>query len=138
MEQKQLYREASLKSIRSPEELNQYLRVTSLSVWLLLGAVILLLAGLLVWGSFTYIDSVVSCSAQVEDGTMTIRFEDEKGAESVQVGMRVTAGDYSDEIHSLGRDEQGLFAVAETSLADGSYQVQVHYRQTQILRLLFR
>lgn len=56
MEQKQLYREASLKSIRSPEELNQYLRVTNLSVWLLLGAVILLLAGLLVWGSFTYID----------------------------------------------------------------------------------
>ena len=49
MEQ-QLYRKVSLEHIESPEQLNEVLRVTSPSVWVLLAAVIVLLLGFLVWG----------------------------------------------------------------------------------------
>lgn len=138
MAQEQLYRKGSLERIQSPEQLNDYLRVTNPSVWLLLTAVILLLAGLLIWGSFTYIDSVATGTAQVTDGSMTVRFDDPVMAETVEVGMPVTVGETSSEILSLGRDEQGLFAMARADLPDGQYEASVRYRQTQVLRLIFR
>ena len=138
MEHVHLYRKESLERIESPEQLNQVLRVTNPSVWLLLTAVILLLVGLLVWGSFTYIDSVAHGRAEVADGVMTLRFDDEDLAKSVEEGMLITVGETSSEIRSLGRDEQGIFALADTDLADGEYAAGVRYRQTQILRLLLR
>ena len=137
MERDQLYRKSSMDRIQSPEQLNDYLRVTNPSVWVLLTAVILLLAGLLVWGSFIYIDSRAYGRAEVTDGTMVVRFEDEAAAERIDAGMTVTAGAASAEIRSVGRDDQGLFALAEADLADGVYDVSVCYRQTQILHLLF-
>ena len=138
MEQAQLYRKGSLEQIQSPEQLNDYLRVTNPSVWLLLTAVILLLAGLLIWGSFTYIDSVATGSAQVTDGSMTVRFDDPTLAEAVEVGMPVTIGETTAEILSLGQDEQGLFALAKADLPDGQYAASIRYRQTQVLKLIFR
>jgi hypothetical protein len=138
MEHVHLYRKESLERIESPEQLNQVLRVTNPSVWLLLTAVILLLVGLLVWGSFTYIDSVAYGRAEVTDGVMTLRFDDEDLAKSVEEGMLITVGETSSEIRSLGRDEQGVFALADNDLADGEYAAGVRYRQTQILRLLLR
>ena len=138
MEHVHLYRKESLERIESPEQMNQILRVTNPSVWLLLTAVILLLVGLLVWGSFTYIDSMAYGRAEVSDGIMTLRFDDEKLAEDIEPGMLVTVGETSAEILSLGHDEQGIFALAETDLSDGVYEAGVRYKQTQILRLLFR
>ena len=138
MEQARLYRKKSLEQIQSPEQLNDYLRVTNPSVWILLIAVILLLAGLLVWGSLTYIDSIAYGQAAVSDGIMTIRFEDTSAAERLEPGMTVEAGGINTQISSLGRDETGVFALAETELADGTYQVLVRYKQTQVLKLLFR
>ena len=138
MERAHLYRESSLDRIQSPEQLNDYLRVTNPSVWVLLTAVILLLVGLLVWGSFTYIDSVVTGSAEVCDGTMTLRFDDPLAAESLEVGMTVNIGETSAEILSLGEDEQGSFATAQVELPDGRYEASIRYRQTQILKLMFR
>ena len=138
MERAHLYRKTSLDRIQSPEQLNDYLRVTNPSVWVLLTAVILLLAGLLVWGSLTYIDSVAYGRAEVSQGTMLVRFDEERAAENVREGMTVTVGENRAEIRSLGRDDEGLFALAETSLADGVYDAAVHYKQTQVLKLLFR
>lgn len=138
MEQSNLFRKKSLESIQSPEQLNDYLCVTNPSVWLLLTAVILLLAGLLVWGSFTYISSVAKGVGQVENGVMTLRFEEDAEAGAVEAGMSISVGESEYEIRSVGRDGQGLFALADTDLADGSYEAGVCYRQTQILRLLFR
>ena len=138
MERVQLYRKESLDHIQSPEQLDQVLRVTNPGVWLLLTAVILLLAGLLIWGSFTYIDSVARGSAEVNGGVLTFRFDDEDTAQYAEVGMSVTVGETKTEIRSLGRDGQGVFALADTDLPDGVYEAGVQYRQTQILRLLFR
>ena len=40
-----IFREKSLKKIASPEQMNDYIRVSSPSVWMVLTAVIVLLAG---------------------------------------------------------------------------------------------
>lgn len=58
-----IFRKKSLDKATSPEELNDYIRVTSPGVWLVMAAVILLLTGMLVWGIFG-----------------TVRMEDETGA----------------------------------------------------------
>ena len=46
-----LFREKSLERISSPEQLDDYIRVVSPAIWLLLIGVVLLLAGVLVWAS---------------------------------------------------------------------------------------
>ena len=88
-----IFREKSLKRITSPEELGDYLRVTSPTVWMVLAAVILLLAGMLFWSATTSIDSFVTGTAQVESGSMRILFDDEETAKIVTSGMTVKVGE---------------------------------------------
>ncbi len=95
MAQPSVYRKASMDRIQSPEQLNDYLRVTNPSVWILLAAVALILAGMLLWGSFAYIDSFAAGSAEVKGGVMTVTFQDESQAANVKAGMDVTVGDVS-------------------------------------------
>lgn len=47
---KKLFREKNVKRVSSPEELNDYMRVTSPSVWAILISVIIFLVGFTVWG----------------------------------------------------------------------------------------
>ena len=138
MEPTSVFRKASIERIQSPEQLNDYLRVTNPAVWIVLAAAILLLAGTLVWASFTYIGSSVSGVAAVENGVMTVRFEDAALEKNVEAGMIVHVGGASSPVISVGHAADGrLFAQAETALADGTYDATVRYRTTQIIRLLF-
>jgi len=66
-----LFREKSLERIENPEKLNDYLRVTSAGVWLVLGTVIVLLAGAVAWGFLGRIHSTVPAAVVTEDGTST-------------------------------------------------------------------
>ena len=137
MDQK-LFRQKSVDRISSPEQLNDYLRVTSPAVWIILLAVMLLLAGLLIWSSTAVIESYVEGAAEVKDSMMTIRFTDQNFAKKVEKGMTVTAGDHETTVASVGRDSNGLIlATAHTALADGFYNVRVSYKYTQVLGLLF-
>lgn len=137
MEQ-ELYRKKSMDRISSPEQLNDYLRVTSPSVWVILTAVILLLVGTLIWSSVATIVSSASGTSEVSGGVMTIRFSDQKKAANVEVGMPVSAGNTETVIAHIGRDANGLaIATADTSLPDGFYPVEVQYKRTQVLQLLF-
>lgn len=47
-----LFRKSSIERISSPEQLNDYLKVTNISVWSILGALFALLLGVMIW-SFT-------------------------------------------------------------------------------------
>lgn len=47
-----LFRKKSMDKISSPEELNDYIRVTSPSVWMVLAGTVILLVGFLAWGVF--------------------------------------------------------------------------------------
>lgn len=45
----ELFREKSLERISTPEQLNDYIKVTTPSVWLVLIAVVVLLVGIMAW-----------------------------------------------------------------------------------------
>ena len=47
-----IYREKSINQVNQPEDLNDYIRVTTPSVWIVLIAVALLLAAILGWMIF--------------------------------------------------------------------------------------
>lgn len=133
-----LFREKAVKRMSTPEDLSNYLHVTRPSVWLVLAAVILMLAGMLVWSSIASIDSFATGTAEVKDGTMYIHFDNEQIAENIEGGMSVIAGESKSRISSVGTDNTGeLFATAPTDLTDGSYAVRVVFKQTRVLSLLF-
>ena len=60
-----IFREKSVERISSPEQLNDYIRVTRPGIWLILAAVTLLLVGMLIFAVFYSADAVN------EDGTHT-------------------------------------------------------------------
>jgi len=60
-----LFRKKNLDKISSPEQLNDYIRVTKPSVWLTLLAVLLLLVGMLVWSVLGTVE-VVNVNGQTE------------------------------------------------------------------------
>ena len=133
---KQLFREKSLKYISSPEQINDYLKVTKPGVWAVLVAIIVLLVGLVIWGHFAYIGTIDGY-ADVEDGIMVMYFNSPEYASSVKEGMKIQIGESISTIDSVGKDDDGyIFAVAETNLSDGIYEATVTYKQTQVISLL--
>ncbi len=66
-----IFREKSLERIQSPDELNDYIHVSNPSVWMILGAIVLLLAGLLVWASVGTIEETSPGALVVRDGVAT-------------------------------------------------------------------
>ncbi len=52
-----VFREKSIERVSGPEALNDYIRVTTPSVWLVLAALILLLAGMLAWSTLGTVEA---------------------------------------------------------------------------------
>ena len=56
MAEKSIFRDKSLDQISTPEQLDDYIKVTKPSVWVVLIASILLIVGVLVWAVFGKIE----------------------------------------------------------------------------------
>ena len=67
-----IFRQKSLEKISSPEQMNDYIRVSSPSVWMVLAAVIVLLAGVCVWGAFGHLDTTVQTGGVCTDGRLFV------------------------------------------------------------------
>ena len=70
-EKTKLFREKNLERLESPEQLNDYLRVTSPGVWMILSAVVLLLIGVFIWGVFGRIEATTQAAVVTENGGST-------------------------------------------------------------------
>lgn len=86
--EKQLFRKASIDRISSPEQLNDYIRVSNPGVWMVLLAVIVLLAGVCVWGIFGHLESKIDTAGSCEDGVFTCYVTEEKAGQ-IMPGMTV-------------------------------------------------
>ncbi len=62
-----IFNKKAAEKLRSPDDLDKYVRVTNPSVWLILAACIALLAGLLAWGIFGSVTTSVSTTGAVVD-----------------------------------------------------------------------
>lgn len=83
-----LFRKKSLTRVSSPEELNDYLRVSNPGMWMILGAIIILLLGFCIWGIFGRLETRIISACEVEDGVITCYVKEEE-VEFIRSGMLV-------------------------------------------------
>ncbi|GFI30576.1 hypothetical protein IMSAGC013_01966 [Lachnospiraceae bacterium] len=94
--EKQMFRKSSIDCVSSPEQLNDYIRVSNPSVWVMLAAVIVLVAGVCVWGVFGRLESKILSAGTCENGIF-ICYVTEKDAAKIKTGMlvRVSGNDFA-------------------------------------------
>ena len=83
-----LFRKKSIEHISSPEQLNDYICVSTPSVWMLLIAIVILLTGVCVWGVFGHMDTMLPAVTTAQDGAVTA-YVREAEISRIQVGMPV-------------------------------------------------
>ena len=91
-----LFRKQSLDKVTSPEQLNDYVRVSNPGVWMILAAVIILLAGVCVWGVFGHMESKLATVGAARDGDVTC-YVKEADIDRVKVGtpVQIEGGEYA-------------------------------------------
>lgn len=87
-EKTNLFRKKSIERISSPEQLNDYICVSSPGVWLILMAVVVLLAGVVIWGVFGTMNSYIDVCA-VSDKGKTVVYISEENIARVTADMPV-------------------------------------------------
>ena len=83
-----LFRGKSIDRISSPEQLNDRLRVANPGIWLLLAGILLVLAGICVWGFFGRLNTVLPVGAMTAQGNTTC-YVKEESRERIALGMEV-------------------------------------------------
>lgn len=123
----EIFRKKSLDKVKSPENLDDYIRVSNPSIWILLISVIILLIGTCIWGIFGHIDRSVPSFVNVQDGK-AVCFVSEEDIESVQKGMSVEYAKNEAVITKIGdKQEQGYQCTlhADSLPSDGLYEGKV-------------
>ena len=106
-----LFRQKSLDKVSSPEQMNDYIRVTDPGVWLVLGAVIALLAGVLIWSVLGRLETTVAAAAVAGADGGVVCYIEEDDLEAVREGQTVRIGG---EEHALGEVASRPVPVDET------------------------
>jgi len=136
--EKKIFREKSIDRISSPEQLDEYLKVTTPSLWLVLAAVVVLLAGILVWASVGTLETTIDAVGVVDNQTMEIALSG-NDANRIASGMEVRVGTNRTDIEYIQYDEVGRAnAFCRCELPDGNYRLQIVVESIHPIRFLFR
>ena len=76
------------KKVNSPEQLNQYIRLSNPGVWILLLAIVVLLVGVCIWGYFGKIDTKIK-TVVVSDNNTSYLYIKEEDIAKINNGMQV-------------------------------------------------
>ena len=87
--QNKLFKKSSVERFSSPEKLNDYIQVSNPSSWMVLGAALALLMGVLVWGFLGELTESVSFTGVVKEGGI-LCYVDNATAAALEEGMEVS------------------------------------------------
>lgn len=127
-----IFRKKSIDRMSSPEQLNDYIKVTSPGIWMVLAAIVLLLVGVCVWGVFGTLETKLSVAAVSQDG-QTVLYVKEDNVASVRENMSVYIGGETYKVTSVGTqpvtvtEEISEYArhTGELSIGEWVYVVQI-------------
>ena len=121
-----LFREKSLKKVKSPDHLSEYIRVVNPGIWLLMTSVLVLLLGLCCWGILGNIQTVVSTQVQAENGECIATLTQEEGAR-VEPGMQVSVEGAQGVVTEVRNQSDGSVCVMklEQQIPDGFYEAEI-------------
>ena len=129
----EIFRKKSLDKIKSPEQLNDYVRVANPGVWLILCAVVVLLVGFCVWGIFGQIKTTVPAQVTVDGGRIICTVDGEIGR--IKAGMTVEAGDSKGVVKSV--DAKSGQVEIDISLSNGVYEGEIVMENIAPLSFVF-
>lgn len=139
----QVFRQKSVERIASPEQLQDYMRVTTPGVWMVLAAVILLLAGLILSSALVNVESKITEQAVVaEDGLMLDIALPLSQKSLVAPGMPVRVADREAKIDMVFQAEDAVEVIATLpedgeKLAPGTYDVEIITETVRPISFLF-
>ncbi len=93
---------------KTPDGLNNYIRVTNPAVWLLIAAMLSLVIGALCWGILGHVERTVETAVSVENGSVTC-YVDKANIEEVKTGMTVTYFGKKGIITKIGEESDGSY-----------------------------
>ena len=141
--QSQIFRNKSVERISSPEQLQDYMRVTTPGVWMVLTAVILLLVGMIISSAVVTMESTIKEQAVVEeDGTILQIALPMAQKELVEPGMLVRVANREARIDMIFQLEGEVQVLAELTgegdkLSAGTYDVEIVTETVTPISLLF-
>ena len=129
-----LFRQESLDRISSPEQMRDYMRVTSPRLWMLLAAVVIVLGGFLVYASTTTMETTIELPVTVDEYGLILAELPGDQAGMVEVGMRVRIAEKGGRVVELvqmldtSENASSMFLIDlddNSQLPAGQYQAQV-------------
>ncbi len=131
-----IFRQKSIERISSPEQLQQYMRVTGPRVWMILAAVIALTAGLLICACTGSIETTAAAQVTASGGVLTAVLP--AGTQPVpEAGMPLRAGGVQTVLETVTQNEDSSYTVtAAADLEDGVYDGIVVTDSVSPLRFL--
>ena len=151
-----IFREKSLKRAASPEELNDYIRVTSPGVWLVFAGIIIFLLGIFGWAYFGQLETSLEVYGESDGGVFTGFVKSDtflqlkEGMEAVYADSRGTVTKLSPypkpavevvpiqlwETLGLQSDTPLYPVTCAVSMPDGSYNVRIVLEKIRPIDLL--
>ncbi len=121
MDNNGLFRQNSLDKISSPEQLNDYISVTSPGIWMLLSGIVLVLVGALVWCTFGKLETRIKVPAVVNGGTAVLYVEAED-ISKIKEGQKVELDKYGGSVTSVGiNGEKAYEVLSDIALTEYGY-----------------
>ena len=124
-----IFREKSIKRVSSPEQLNDYVKVSAPVVWLVLIGIAVLLIGVFVWGIFGHLETVGEADGVCE-GDVVACYVTADDANRLSVGDSVSIAGQEYQIEEIGTIEKvsGVSVcrlVISADLPEGNYIVRI-------------
>ena len=137
-EKKSVFRRKALDQIRSPEQMNDYLKVTNPGIWVILAAVVLLFIGLFAWATVGKLETTAKAQAVIQDGTARVMLTETAVLPiASDMDVRIEGEDYG--ISTVEQDEFGRdVALVPVSLANGTYDAKVILETVPPISFLIR
>ena len=131
-----LFRKEALDRISSPEQLNDYLKVTDAPAWIVLLSVVVLIVGLVIWSALGRVETSITVEAKVQDGVAAVMVYAEKA--TLEEGMLIRIGSAEAHINAAATDVYGRsMATAPMDVPDGTYPAEIITGSHAPLSLLF-
>lgn len=145
MENNDIFRKKAVDRVASPEQLNDYIHVTSPAIWMALVGIIIILIGAIVWSAFGSIYTNVEAAGTVTGGNLVL-YISTADREDVEEGMPINVNGHktvvreiskepvevTDSVNRYIRDTSGLsvgdwayLVEADTDLSDGVYSASI-------------
>ena len=155
-----VFRQKSIDRIASPDRLDEYIRVSNPSAWMILGVIILLIVGAAIWACFATLTDVKPGVVTVQNG-QAICYLNQADAADFDAGdaVTITGSDAQGSIANVfpnvtplealptavqeatptEQNETGWFcsAAVNITLPDGTYEAHITTQSYSPLALLF-